>query len=65
MTLAIPVALEREIVDRAQQRHVTVEEIVREALDWYLRMEAATLDELAAWQEVRDEALQLVEEPAS
>ncbi len=65
MTVAIPRELERQITERAQQRHVMIEEVVREALDWYLRIEAATLDELTAWQEVRDEALQLVEEPAS
>ena len=63
MTLAIPTELEHELAERAQQRRVTVESLVREALDWYLRMDSATLDELSAWQEVRDEALQLAEEP--
>ena len=63
MTLAIPTELERELVERARQRQVTVELLVREAIDWYLRMDSATVDELSAWQAVRDEALQLVEEP--
>lgn len=65
MTLAIPTELERELVERAQKRQVSVESLVRDAIDWYLRMDAATLDELSAWQEVRDEAIQLVEEPTT
>ena len=64
MSVAIPSELESEVVERARQRHVRVEDIVREALDWYLRVDAATLDEFEAWQEIRDEALQLVEGPA-
>ena len=63
MSVAIPSELEFEVVERARQRHVDVEDIVREALDWYLRVGVATLDELSAWQDVRDEALQLVEGP--
>ena len=65
MSVAIPSELECEVIERARLRHVGVEDIVREALDWYLRIEAATLDELAAWQDVRDEALSLVEGPTS
>jgi predicted transcriptional regulator len=63
MSVTIPSELEGEVVERARQRHVDVEDIVREALSWYLRVEAATLDELTAWQDVRDEALLLVERP--
>ena len=63
MSVAIPSELESEVVERARQRHVKVEDIVREALDWYLRVDVATLDELEAWQEIRDEALLLVEGP--
>lgn len=62
MTLAIPPEFERALASRAQQRQTTVEAVVREAIDWYLRLESGTLDELAAWQEVHDEALRLVEE---
>jgi predicted transcriptional regulator len=65
MTLAIPAELERQLSERAQRRQVTVETLVREALDWYLRIDAATLDELSAWEDVRDEALRLAEEPAT
>jgi predicted nucleic-acid-binding protein len=64
MSVAIPSELEFEVVERARQRHVDVEDIVREALDWYLRVGTDTLDELTAWQDVRDEALQVVEGPA-
>lgn len=65
MPLAIPIELERQLSERAQQRQVTVETLVREALDWYLRIDAATLDELSAWEEIRDEALRLAEERAT
>ena len=33
---------------------MSVENVVQEALEWYLRMDIELLDELAAWQEVRD-----------
>ncbi len=63
MTITLPPELEHTLLDRAQQRQVPVEELVREALSWYVQFEPATIDELAAWQEIRDEALALVEEP--
>ena len=63
MTLSIPAEFERELLERATQCQTTVESLVREALHWYLRMDAATIDELTAWQEARDEALELVEGP--
>ena len=65
MSVAIPSELESDVVERARLRHVNVEDIVREALNWYLRVDVATLDELEAWQEIRDEALELVEGPTS
>ena len=34
---------------------------MQEALEWYLQMDTELLDEMAAWQEVRDESLQIVE----
>lgn len=62
MTISIPPELEEALVHRAQERHISLEELVREALDWYLNPDAALLDEFEAWQEVRDEALRLVED---
>ncbi len=62
MTVPIPVDLEDALRERAQRLQVSLDDVVREALRWYLQMDAATLDELTAWQEVRDEALRLVEE---
>jgi hypothetical protein len=62
MTLKIPPQLEQALEARARQRHMTLEEAVREALVCYLQLDVDTLDELAAWQEVRDEALGKVEE---
>ncbi|MCI0358779.1 MAG: hypothetical protein L0211_09885 [Planctomycetaceae bacterium] len=62
MTLAIPTDLEQKLVDRARQRNVSVETLVGEALQWYLRLEPGLIDELEAWQDVREEALSIVEE---
>jgi hypothetical protein len=62
MTLAIPQDLEHRLVERARERHVSVESLVGEALHWYLQMEPDLVDELSAWQEVRDEALDVIEE---
>ena len=63
MTLTIPTELEQAVAQRAAQRQVSVEEIVREALSWYLRADIELLDELDAWQQIRDEALQSVDPP--
>jgi hypothetical protein len=62
VTLVIPHRLEQKLVDQARLRNVSVEALVSEALDWYLQLDPNVLDELAAWQEIRDEALQIVEE---
>jgi predicted transcriptional regulator len=62
MTLAIPDDLEQKLMDRARERNVSVETLVGEALNWYLHMDPDVVDELEAWQEVRDEALDLVDE---
>jgi predicted transcriptional regulator len=59
MTLAIPPELQRALTTRAAERQVTPEELVREALAWYLQIDADLLDELSAWQEIRDEAIEL------
>ena len=62
MTVTIPHEMEEELKTRAKERQVSLDQLVREALEWYLRMDAELMDELNAWQEVRDEALNLVEE---
>jgi hypothetical protein len=63
MTLTIPPELQQALTARAAERQITPEELMREALAWYLQIDADLLDELSAWQEVRDEALELAEEP--
>lgn len=62
-SVTVPESLEEQLRRRAAQRQTTVEELVREALGWYLRTDADLLDELTAWQEVRDEAWEIVESP--
>lgn len=65
MTVHIPRELEPSLLQHAQQRQVSPHELVIEALQWYLQIGPASIDELAAWQTVRDEALRLVEESPS
>ena len=61
MTVKIPAELESAVHRKAEQREVSVEKVVQEAIEWYLRMNTGLLDELAAWQEIRDEAMEIVE----
>ncbi len=61
MTVTIPEELETAVQRKAEQRQVPVDNVVQEALEWYLRMNTELLDELTAWQEVRDNALEIVE----
>jgi hypothetical protein len=63
MTCSIPPDVAQQLAARAVKRQTTVDHLVLEALSWYLGMEEETLDELAAWQEIRDEAADLVESP--
>ena len=60
-TFTIPAELEQVFEERAAVRNMPVENMVQEALRWYLQMDPALLDELDAWQEVRDEAWEAVE----
>ena len=62
MTVTVPAELEDRLRSRAQQGRITVEELVRQALEWYLEVEPELADELDAWQEVRDEAWIAAEE---
>ena len=61
MVVTIPDSLEEAVRQKAAELQVPMGELVRQALEWYLRMDAVLLDELAAWQEVRDEAARTVE----
>jgi predicted transcriptional regulator len=65
MTIAIPAEIERALGEKAAKRRMTVEELVSDALRWYLQIESGLTDELAAWQEVRDEALKTIEGASS
>lgn len=65
MTIAIPAEIEKALGEKASERHMTLEELVADALRWYLQIESGLMDELAAWQEVRDEALKTTEGASS
>jgi predicted transcriptional regulator len=62
MTVTIPPEIEHDLAARAERDQTSVESVVRQALAWYLQTDPETIDELEAWQEVRDEALRLVED---
>lgn len=62
MNVAIPPELQQAVVDHAARYRLTVDEFVREAIIGRMRIEKELMDELDAWQEVRDEALRLVED---
>jgi len=61
MTCIIPTDIEQQLAARASKRQTTVDQLVLEALSWYLLVGEETIDELTAWQEIRDEAAELVE----
>ncbi len=65
MTVTVPVELEDKLRSTARQRRTSVDELVRQALEWYLGAEPELLDELDAWQQVRDEAWVAAEELSS
>jgi len=62
MTITIPDELEAAVQRSAEKRQMPVENLVQEALEWYLQIDPVLLDEVTAWQEVRDEAFQIVED---
>jgi hypothetical protein len=64
MNVTFPPVLADALARRAQQRQVPAEDLVREAVAWYLGLDESLLDELRAWQEVRDEALDRVDRHA-
>ena len=61
MTVTVPAQLEQAMRQMAEERQVSMDQLVHEALEWYLRMDAELQDELAAWQDIRDEAAEAVE----
>ena len=61
MTVTIPSDLEEAVRERAHRDQISIEAFVRSALLGQLRLDDELLDELKAWQEVSDEAVQKVE----
>jgi hypothetical protein len=62
MNLTIPPELQEALAARAARQHLSTEEVVRQAIVWYLQTEAALQEELDDWQAIRDEALELIDE---
>ena len=62
MTVNLPPDLERAVTDRARDRQLSVDDVVREALTRWLREEQEIQGELEMWQEARLDALRLIED---
>jgi predicted transcriptional regulator len=65
MVISLSADVEQSLKERADRLHRSVDELVKEAIAWYVRMDPDLIDELGAWQEVRDEALDIVEGSSS
>ena len=61
MTITITHEAEVNLLSIADARSVSVEFLVQEIIDQYLADDATLADELAAWQEIGDEAIEIVE----
>ena len=59
MTLTVPPALADALTSCAASRNISFDEVVHEALAWYVQIGPELLDELTAWREIHDEALQI------
>jgi hypothetical protein len=61
MKVMIPLELHEALTARAARKQVPLEDLIRQALLWYLQIDEDFLDELDDWQAVRDEASGLIE----
>src|SRR5207247_10651926 len=59
MTLTIPPEIEQKLAKRAVQRNMSVEALLRAALDWYLQMDPAPIDEPTPWPAIRQQGVEL------
>ena len=62
MTVQVSSEMEQALRERADRLGVSVEDVVQQALSWFLTVDPELLDELAAWQEVGEEGLRLIED---
>lgn len=61
MNITLPDQLQQTLASRAARLGVPPESLIQQALVWYLAIEEEVVEELADWQRVRDEALDLIE----
>ena len=61
MNVTLPSELADALSARAEQRQIPLEDLIREAIAWYLSLDESLIDELAAWQEIHEEARELIE----
>lgn len=61
MTVSIPQEFEVQLQAVADHRNLSLDALVREIFHQYLNSDAALLDEFAAWEQVSDESLELVD----
>jgi hypothetical protein len=62
MTVVLPPEMERALRERADRLRVSVDEVVSQALVWYISIEPELLDEFRAIEQAHAEALWLIED---
>ncbi len=61
MTITIPNETESNLLTIVNARSLSVDQLVQEIIHQYLADNAALADDLIAWQDIRDEAIETVE----
>lgn len=61
MALTVPAELVSALEDLAKRRQASVEQLLRDAIEEYVKAEKALDEELSAWQAAGAEGLALVE----
>jgi hypothetical protein len=64
MTVHIPPAIVDTLKDRASRLHLSVDEIVEQALAWYVAIDPELLEDFAAIEDAHAEALRMIDEAA-
>jgi hypothetical protein len=50
MTITIPAELENNLTKRAARLQIAVDDLVEQALHWYMAIDAELVEEIAAWE---------------
>ena len=62
MTITLSPTMEQTLKERADRLQVPIDEVVEQALSWYMAADPELMAELRAWEEVGLEAIAMVED---